>query len=498
MVLEISSNPPTREELQTVTELARRLVESAEAAARLASPPPTAPGRRNPGRRPEPNEDPYNAIVRWCDVELEGGEGVLSGLRIALKDCIAVAGVPLTGGSTLLEGFVPEEDCTLAHRVLEAGGRIVAVTNMDCLGWSGYGDTSAHGLTLNPFDPTRTAGGSSGGSAAAVHYENVDAAFGCDTGGSVRLPAGFCGAIGLKPTYGLIPYTRILGIDRAVDHAGPIARTADGVARLRDATAGPDPGDPRQGADMPTLDCVRAVAEASDDLSGLRIAVVSEPIDGETIGLTDEVRSAFWSGIDRFAALGARISEICVPAHLIGGSVDLAGCIEGTHALMSGGGNGYLWLGRYWPELGRAMAQRLDSGANGLSLRVKLILLCAEHLRERHGGAVYATAHNLHGEVREAYDAAFADVDVLATRTAPWLAHRLDFDGSLSERILRGWDVTANTAPMNVSGHPAISLPVAEAQGLPVGTMLIGPYFSEPRLLAVARTYEATTGWRPT
>jgi amidase len=485
-------------ELETIAGLADELLGTAEEVAALAPPSPHAPGRRDAGRRPTPDEDPYNAIIRWCDVELEGAEGLLSGMSIALKDCIAVAGVPLTGGSTLLDGFVPEQDSPLARRVLEAGGRIVAMTNMDCLAWSGYGDTSAHGPTLNPFDPTRTAGGSSGGSAAAVHYETVDAAFGCDQGGSVRLPAAFCGVIGLKPTYGLLPYTRILGIDQAVDHAGPIAQTAEGVARLLDATAGPDPGDPRQPAALPTVDSLRAVAEAEDDLSGLRIAVVTEGLDTEIIGVTDEVRNAFWTAIDRFAALGATISETSIPAHLTGGNIDLIGCMEGMLALMSAGGNGYQWRGQYWPQLARAVAKGLETKADELSIQVKLILLCAEHLRQRHGGAVYGTARNLHPEIRHVYSSAFADADVLAMPTTPWLAHRLvDPELSPSERILRGWGVTANTASTNVTGHPGISLPAAEANGLTVGVMLIGPHFSEERLLGIARTFEATTGWFP-
>jgi amidase len=463
----------------------------------LAPTPGIAPGRRDAGRRPSPDEDPLNAIVRWCDVQLDGVEGPLSGMRVALKDCIAVAGVPLTGGSTLLEGFVPSEDSTLARRLLEAGAQIVAIANMDCLAWSGGGDTSAYGPTLCPFDAQRTAGGSSGGSAAALHYDRVDGSFGCDQGGSVRLPAAFCGAIGLKPTFGLVPYTRILGIDQAIDHAGPMARTVRDVARLLDGSAGKDPGDPRQPDIVPSLRCVRAVEEAGDDLRQLRIAVVREGLDSDVIGVTDEVRAAFWEAIDRFAGLGAEISEVSVPAHLEAGKVNLGGAIEGMVALISGGGNGYQWRGRYWPELSRALVRNLESRAHEVSIPVKVMMLCGEYLRRRYGGAVYGTARNLHAGIRDAYTRALADADVLAMPTAPGLAHKLDPELSIHDRVLRGWDVIANTAPTNVTGHAAISLPAAEWNGLAVGVMLIGPHFADDRLLGIARTFEAVEGWKP-
>jgi amidase len=485
-------------ELDAVEALAAQLVAAAEDAAALAPAAPTAPGRRDSARRPTPREDPYNAIVRWCDVALDGASGVLDGLRVAFKDCIAVAGVPLTGGSTLLEGFVPSEDSTVARRTLEAGGRIVATTNMDCVAWSGYGDTGVQGAVRNPLDPTRTAGGSSGGSAASLHYDAVDVAFGCDQGGSVRKPAAYVGAIGLKPTYGLIPYTRILGIDQAVDHIGPMGRTAEGVARLLDAVSGRDGEDPRQADVVPPVHALRAVSEARDDLSGLRIGVVTEGFDPEAVAVADEVRQAFWAGIDRFRALGATIEDVSIPMHLLGGDLALTGCAEGALALFEGGFNGYQWRGgRYWPELARFVAANLDRTASQLSINAKLALLVAEVLRRRHGGAVYGSGHNLAAELRRQYGAALAQVDVLAMPTTPWLAHTIENDLPLAERIMRGWADGANTAPTNVSGHPAISLPAAETDGHAVGVMLVAPHFADDRLLSIARTFEATTGWLP-
>lgn len=483
-------------DLDAIEPLAAQLVADAEATAALAPAPEPAPGRREGIRRATPADDPCNAIVHWCDVALDGAGGALEGLRIALKDCIAVAGVPLTAGSTLLEGFVPSQDSAVARRVLEAGGRVVATTNMDCIAWSGYGDTSVHGPTRNPLDPARTPGGSSGGSAAALSYDGVDGAFGCDQGGSVRKPAAYVGAIGLKPTYGLIPYTRILGIDQAVDHVGPMSHSAEVVARLLDATAGRDGEDPRQAEVVPAVHALRAVEQAPDDLSGLRIAVVAESLDG--VGVEERVAQAFWEGIDRFRALGATVEQVSIPAHLLGGGVALTGCAEGGLALVEGGLNGYQWRGgRYWPELAEHVARALERRASELSINAKVALLAGALLRQRHAGAVYGAGHNLHARIRREYGDALAGVDVLALPTTPGLPHTLENELTPAERIMRGWADGDNTATANVTGHPAISLPAAQCDGLPVGVMLVAPHFADDRLLGIARTFEATAGWLP-
>ena|ERR1039458_8665610 len=141
------------------------------------------------GRRPEPREDPLNAIVRRCTVRAHDPRGPLAGMRLALKDSIAIAEIPLTAGSLLLGEYVPRADSVVTNRLLRTGAEIVAITNMDDLAFSGGGDSSAYGPTLNPFDRSRTAGGSSGGAAAALHYDGIDAALGADQGGSIRVPA---------------------------------------------------------------------------------------------------------------------------------------------------------------------------------------------------------------------------------------------------------------------------------------------------------------------
>jgi amidase len=366
---------------------------------------------------------------------------------------------------------------------------------MDDLAFSGGGDTSAYGPTLCPFDRTRTAGGSSGGSAAALWYEGVDAALGTDQGGSIRVPAAWCGVVGLKPTHGLVPYAGIVGIDQTLDHAGPIARTVEETALLLQAIAGPHEDDPRQRA-VPAADYRAAVADAPADLAGIRIGVVGEAF-GEEVGAEPAVTEAAHAAAGRFERLGAELRELSVPEHLQVGGVAFATFIEGMTALVAGGGNGFHWPGRYAPDLARALGDGIARRGDELPPQVKVTLVLGAHLQARYRGAVYARGQNLRPRLRAGFDRALGEVDALLLPTTPGLPHLDDPSLSISERVLRGWAVLANTYPTDLTGHPALSLPAAEAEGLPVGVMLIGRRFDDASLLAIARTYERRYGWLP-
>ena len=456
--------------------------------------PVVTPAGRDPGRAPAPGEDPLNAVVRWCRVEPDG-DGILSGKRIALKDSIAVAGLPMTCGSRILEGYVPERDAIVAERILAAGGEIVAITNMDDLAFSGGGDTSRYGSTLCPFDRTRTAGGSSSGSAAALWYEGVDLAVGTDQGGSIRIPAAWCGVVGLKPTHGLVPYTGIVGIDQTIDHAGPMARTVEETALLLQAIAGWHEDDPRQ-RETDAVDYVATVADAPDDLAGVRIGVLSEGF-GDGVGADPAVADAVRAASGRFEELGARMRELSVPEHLQAGGVAFATFVEGMTALVAGGGNGYHWPGRYAPDLALALDAGLSRRGDDLPPQVKVALVVGAHLRAHYRGAIYARAQNLRPRLRAGYDRALRDVDALLLPTTPGWPHADDPSLSISERVRRGWAVLANTYPTNMTGHPGLTMPAGEGSGLPAGVMLIGRRFDDARLLALARTYERRHGWLP-
>src|SRR3954454_355813 len=203
---------------------------------------PIAP--RSPGYRPSASENPYGAWY-WKTEISTGAKGLLAGKKIAIKDNICVAGVPMMNGSALLEGYVPELDATVVTRILDAGGTIAGKAACEDLCFSGASHTCASGVIRNPHNPAHSAGGSSGGSAALVAAGDVPMALGGDQGGSIRTPACWCGVYGLKPTWGLVPLTGAMPIAYAIDHCGPIGASTADVARLLTAIAGPDPHDPR-------------------------------------------------------------------------------------------------------------------------------------------------------------------------------------------------------------------------------------------------------------
>jgi amidase len=450
---------------------------------------------REPGRPPEAAADPLNAIVRFCRVRAEGCEGVLSGTRVAVKDAVAIAGIPLTCGSRILQGYVPAEDSVVADRLLRAGAEVVAITNMDDLAFSGGGESSWYGPTLNPWDHARTAGGSSSGSAAALFYDGIEVAIGGDQGGSIRAPASWCGVLGLKPTHGLVPYVGIAGIDQTFDHCGPLARTTAGLAALLQAIAGRDEGDPRQ-REVPAADYVAAVDQATDSLAGTRFGVVVEGFT-EAIGVEPETAEAVRETIERLRALGAEAVEVSLPEHLQAGGIAFIGFVEGMTNLMETGGNGYSWSGRYWEDFAAALAAGLAGHAQELSPQVKVTLIAGRWLRSRYSGALYAKAQNLRPWLRSAYDRALADVDALLLPTTPWRAHELEPEPPLADKVLRGWANLSNTYPTDMTGHPALSLPLADAEGVPVGVMLVGRHFDDARLLSIAATCERSLGWAP-
>lgn len=488
----LSIAPGEQEQFKVLSDALIDVLDTLEA--QESAPIPILEAVRDPGRPPDPSEDPYNAIVRWCRVAADT-KGILSGKRISVKDSVGVAGVQLTCGSRVLSGFVPATDSVVVDRVLRAGGEIVALTNMDDFALSAGGESSFYGPTLNPFDSGRTAGGSSGGAAAALHYDGIDLSIGCDQGGSIRVPAAWCGVIGLKPTHGLVPYTGIVGIDQTFDHAGPMGRSSADVAALLQTIAGKDESDPRQ-REVPARDYVGAVAQTADTLAGVTLGVVTEGFS-ERAGVQPAVVEAVENAVSRFVALGARIRRISIPEHLQAGGASFATAIQGMTDLLDSGGNGYGWKGRYWADLPAALGAGLRHHADDLSPQVKIYLILGAWLQREYSGTLYAKAQNIRPALTAAYDRALLGIDALLMPTTPGVAHTLGSSLTLAERVLRGWAVLANTIPADMTGHPALTIPAGETEGLPVGVMLIGRHFADDRLLSLAAAYERHYGWLP-
>jgi amidase len=436
------------------------------------------------GERPSETEDPCNAIVRRCSVKGAPG-GRLAGKRIGVKDTIGVAGVPLTCGSKLLEGFVPERDATVVRRVLDEGAEIVAILNMDDMAVSASGDSSAYGPVRNPHDHDLLAGGSSGGSAAALFYDEIDLSIGGDQGGSIRIPSSWCGTVGLKPTHGLVPYTGAIGADATIDHLGPMTRSVADAALLLEVLAGKDPDDPRQEV-VPTQVYTAALGR---EIRDLRIGLVEEGFRFE--GMDPEVARIARAAAESLEGLGARVVELSVPAHRQAEGLLAPLLCEGFESLIASNGIGYQLRGRQDMRLAAALGEGRRERASQLSLMAKTLLVCGSYLKQQAHGRAYAWAQNARPGLRAAYDRAFQQVDILVMPTTPTVAPRYQPDLSALERLSANRHVTANTAAFDLSGHPSLSLPCGRLRGLPVGLMLTGRHFEESKLLRVAQALES-------
>ncbi|ELZ20967.1 amidase [Natrinema limicola] len=438
---------------------------------------------RDPGYRPGPDEDPLNAFVTKCEVT-GADDGPLAGYEVGLKDNVNLAGVELTVGSKLFEGYVPSTDATIVTRLLDAGATITGKLNMEDMAFSGSGELSATGPVLNPVDSDYIAGGSSSGSAAAVGNGDVDVAIGGDQGGSIRIPAAWSGLVGHKPTHSLVPYTGIVGLGRSFDHAGPICSTVDDCARVLDVIAGNDGLDPRQGV-VPTDDYREVL---SDDPSDVTVGVIKEGFGHEVSesGVDDTVRDA----LTAFEDAGATVTEVSVPMHLDGLTIWNAIALEETAATVDSEGVGHYGKGFYDTQLADAFGRARRSDADDYITTLKLTLVLGEYLADEYRGHYYAKAQNLSRKLAEEYDDALADVDVLAMPTTPQTAHAVDESISRLEAIDRALNMLHNTAPFDVTGHPATSVPAGTADGLPVGLMLIGERFDDATVLSSAYAFE--------
>jgi len=466
--------------------------------ARLEEPqPPMVSAARTPGYRPRPEEDPLNAWTWKCRIEGAVG-GVLAGKTVSYKDHIAVAGMPMSFGSFALEGFVPDFDATVVTRALEAGGTIIGKNVMNGLS-GGFGTGGAigdYGRPLNPHNHDHVTGGSSSGSGAAVAAGEVDISFGGDQGGSIRIPAAFCGIVGHKPTFGLVSHFGIgFGSDQSIDYTGPMARTVADAAAALQATAGYDPYDPRQTRDVPTR--IDVLGRLADGVAGLRIGVLQEGFD-EAEG---DVRDLVLAAVDVLARTGADVSKVSIPAHHAIRTAQAALTGEGALALFRTGFFGAFTRTYYPAPVIAAINKLWASQADVLAPRTKLSLIAAELSRRSYHGRVYAKAQNVRPTYIKAYDAALANVDVLVMPTCVMTAPKNHRPGSYLEAVednlmamSRGG--SRNTQPFNYTGHPALAVPVGKSSaGLPVSMQLVGRFFDDPLLMRVAYAYQHATDW---
>jgi amidase len=445
---------------------------------------------RTPGTKPSQADNPLNA---WAvKSEVRGAvHGPLAGKRIVLKDNVCLAGVPMMNGASSLEGYVPDVDATLVTRILDAGGTIVGKAHCEYFCLSGGSHTNAAGPVHNPYRYGYSAGGSSSGSAALVGAGELDLAIGGDQGGSIRMPASWCGIYGMKPTHGLVPYTGVMPIEATIDHAGPMTATVADNALLLEVIAGADGLDPRQYS--PRVD--RYTAALGRGVSGLRIGVLLEGFnraDSEP-DVDHKVRQA----ADRLRSMGAIVEDVSVPMHMDGPAIWTAIAVEGLQAqMMNGNGMGFNWKGLYTTSLLDAHSA-WRSRADELSPSLKVSMMAGEYFIKNYRGHFYAKAQNLSRVLAKAYDDALSRYDLLLWPTLPMKATPLPpANASLKLYVQRALEMLGNTCPLDVTGHPAMSVPCGMSNGLPIGMQLVGKHWDESTIYRAAHAFEQAGDWR--
>jgi aspartyl-tRNA(Asn)/glutamyl-tRNA(Gln) amidotransferase subunit A len=405
-------------------------------------------------------EQPALEQARQAEAELAGGHdrGPLHGVPISLKDLIDTAGTRTTAASRLWRERVPEASATVARRLEQAGAVLIGKCNL--LEFA-YGIVHPdYGQCNNPWDTGRTSGGSSSGSAASVAAGMGWGSVGTDTGGSIRIPAAYCGVVGLKPTYGRVSLHGICPLSVSLDHAGPLARTVADAAILLDALAGYDPLDPHSLAD-PAMETVTAL---TGEVRGLRLGVVAEHLGAD---LEPGVAEATWAAVRVLEQAGMHVREVQI-ASLPAADDALLAAIMPEATLVHAG-----WL-REHPEGYAALTRaQLEQGAH---------IPAIDYLRAQ------AYRQQLRADMLDT----LRYVDVLASPSVAWAAPAEDPPVGQGQGAIEA----RRTGPYNLTGLPAISLPCGfDPQGLPLGMQLAAAPLAEPLLLRVAQAYEQRAGW---
>lgn len=437
---------------------------------------------------PDAAENPLGAWYVRTELR-EAEQGPLAGLRVAVKDNVMLAGVPMLNGSALFEGYVAEVDATVVTRLLAAGAEIAGKAHCENFCLSAGSHTCAAGPVRNPHDPSRTSGGSSSGSGALVAAGEVELAVGGDQGGSIRVPASYCGIVGMKPTHGLVPYTGAAPLDPFIDHLGPMTRDVRLNARMLEVMAGPDGIDGRQSG-APAGDYVASLERGA---AGLRVGLLREGFGQGDPAVDACVRAAG----ERMTALGIAVSEVSVPSH--GSTARLAMPIlsEGIYRTVVMGeglgvGRSDLYVRSYAERV-----KRWRENPDALPILVKVTTLAAGWVDREQGMRGYHKAVNHARRLQAAYDAALEQVDCLLMPTTPHVAPALpDGDPSSTESMAAAAAGTGNTSQFDVSHHPAVSVPCGRLGDLPVGMMLVGRHHDESTLYRIAYAFEQAWDWR--
>jgi aspartyl-tRNA(Asn)/glutamyl-tRNA(Gln) amidotransferase subunit A len=414
----------------------------------------------------------------------DGKDNPLLGIPLAYKDVLCTQGVETTCGSKILEGYLPPYTATAIQKLEALGAVMLGKTNMDEFAMGSSTENSAYGVTRNPWDTGRVPGGSSGGSAAAVAARMAPGALGTDTGGSIRQPASLCGVVGLKPGYGRVSRYGLVAFASSLDQIGPFARSVADIALIMNAIAGHDPLD---STSMP-LDVPDYTAALGPDLKGVRVGIPGEYF---VAGIEPGVEAAVRAAIETLRDLGAETREISLP------HTDLALPVYYLVAPAEASANLARFDGvRYGPRVagdGMWDTYRQTRGA-GFGPEVKRrVMLGTYALSAGYYDAYYLQAQKVRTLIKQDFEEAFGEVDVIACPTSPTTAFKI---GERVDDPLQMYLSDVFTLAVNLAGIGGLTLPCGfDESGLPVGLQLICPAFSEERVLHVGHAYEQATDW---
>ena len=422
--------------------------------------------------------------ARQADRTIAAGDiGPLTGIPVALKDNICTKGVLTTCSSKILENFVPPYDATVVERLRQAGSVLVGKTNMDEFAMGSSTDYSAFFPTHNPWDLSRVPGGSSGGSAAAVLANETIFALGSDTGGSVRQPAGLCGVVGLKPTYGRVSRYGLIAFASSLDQIGPLTKDVTDCALVMNAIGYYDPLDSTS-VDETTPDYTSYLKE---DIADMVIGVPSEYF---AVGLEQGVEARVQEAIEKLADLGAEIREISMPhEHYVVATYFLTSWAEASANLARYDGLKY---GLFAPDAHSIREAQSKARGRGFGAEVKRrIMLGTYALDAGYYDAYYLKAQKVRTLIKQDFDRAFAGgVDVVVGPTSPIVAFGI---GEKLHDPLELYLADLYTIPANLAGLPCIAIPCGFSEGLPVGLQIMGRPFAEGTVLRVAYAFEQDT-----
>ena len=447
---------------------------------------------RTPGYQPRAEENPYNAW--YVKTEVKGSSsGKLKGKTVVLKDNVMLAGVPMMNGAATLEGYIPDIDATIVRRILDAGATIVGKAHSESFCLSGGSHTNAKGAVHNPHKMGYSAGGSSSGSAALLAAGEVDLAIGGDQGGSIRMPASFSGVYGMKPSHGLVPYTGIMPIEVCIDHTGPMTNSVEDNALMLEVLAGEDGYDPRQ-YNVKTQKYTNAL-KGKKGIKGMKIAVVKEGFMQENA--EKDVNTKVKAAIQKLKSMGAIVKEVSIPMHLLGPALWLPIGVEGlTQTMMYGDGYGVSRPALYVTSL-MDFHRNWRNRANEMSETTKLLTMLGTYIRKHHGSRYYGKAMNITRLLTAAYDNVLNDYDLLVMPTTALKATPLPApDASREEYVQKALEMISNTAPFDITHHPAMAIPCGMSKGLPVSMMLVGKHFEESTIYQAAHAFESATDWK--